>query len=288
MEEWAQKYVDSRQSEINELAKEKKEILKKLKEILDDSQRYSLYWRLKEIFEQLWHKYRIIERWSRTGYQLEIKQNLCREIYYFEKCLEMLRIKHGVKYVEFGHYLNAARLEYEYFIEKRYGNIPDKFQQDDFAHKLGGETQNPKINLIGNNIKNAQANLRYIINKRREYEKDQFIYYEVLADLYIHLYLIWQEPHDINPLILKEKLQQAYFFYLISLKYKEFVERANPRTGFDGLHGWPCLGIFVDFFTEIGVVNIHDVRLKINALERRYIEQDDINKLKGQVKEIFQ
>ena len=55
------------------------------------------------------------------------------------------------------------------------------------------------------------------------------------------------------------------------------IEKENPYTYFDGLIGWPCLGLFVKFYKDLGVLNTQDVRAKRNVLEKKILTDDDIN-----------
>ncbi len=283
MENWEKKYTEKREREIEELMKEKSNLFEELNTELDKPRIYSIYWRLKEIFEELKHKYMIIQRWSRIDHSPKINNALCREIYYFEKCFSMLKEKHGAERVDLQHYLNAASLEYEYFIDLGF-ELPQEFLTEEF--ELGGLTKNPTFNLIINNVQNAQKNLNLILEykEKEENHNELFLYFEVMGDLYIHIYLILKKSRISSPDRLRSFLFNAYSHYVRSYDNKLIVERGNPQTYFDGLHGWPCLRIFIDFFKEIGENNVHNVRLKKEFLESKFLTNNEIKKILNNIK----
>ncbi|KKM06571.1 hypothetical protein LCGC14_1742630 [marine sediment metagenome] len=41
-------------------------------------------------------------------------------------------------------------------------------------------------------------------------------------------------------------------------------------TNFEGLHGWPSQGLFHNFYNEIGVSNVQNVREKKDDPENKY------------------
>jgi len=288
LKEWEKQYVKNVKNEIKNLIKEKNSLIEKLDNVKDLSERYSIYWELKEHFDQLKLKFTILQTWSRTDFSIEIDNFLCREIYFFEKCFSMLKAKHGAAKVDLRHFLSAVQLEYEYFIEKQ-KDLPLEFLKAGF--ELEGYTEDPKLNLINNNIINAQKNLKNILKykEREKNHKELFLYYEVLGDLYIHLYLLLREFEEEKRDNVRKNLFFAYCYYNKSFNNKTIIQREDPYTGYDGLHGWPCLKIFVKFYEPIGVVNIHNVKLKIKYLQNNLLEKDEIKeiheKLRGDLSE---
>lgn len=281
------KFLEDINKEISELTKKYGEIVEFLKGNVEKKERYTSYWELKEFSEKLKFKYRLLNSWSRINYNQEINEYLCKEIYFFENCFFMLKELFNPKYVDFQHYLKAANLEFEYFIDED-SSYPKEFINKSFDTRGIGD--DPRMNLILNNIEKAQKNLNLIIenikNKNND-EKDLFLYYEVLGDLYIHVFIILKKcGHAIEDSM--EFLNQSYYYYLISYKYKEVVEKRNPTTYFDGLHGWEVFKIFVEFFNEIGAGNIHNVRLKLEFLEQNYLGNTVISKIQTEVESGFQ
>ncbi len=288
LEDWEQKYVEKVKDEIKNLLLKNDELntnLKKTKDLSNDD-KYSTYWELKENYEQLYDKFSILQRWSQVKFNTEIDRFLCHDIYYFELCFSMLKEKFGAEYTDLRYYLNAVLLEYEYFIEKDY-DLPRKFFEERFEFQ--GNTNLPKLNLIINNIKNAQKNLRVILARKEEEEnrKELFLFYEVMGDLYIHIYLLWKDSKDLAPDKILESMKQAYYYYLRSLENRVIFikQKGDYSTHYDGLHRMPWLGIFVDFYNDIGVSNIHDVKLKLEQLEhKQFLKKNDIEELKNKVK----
>lgn len=287
LEVWEQTRATKVKSEIKELLIIKIKLLKNAKNIKDLSEKYSAFWSLKENFEQLKHKFRSLQIWTRVKFEKEIDFYLCCEIYYFELCFSMLKKKYEAKNVDLRHFLNATQLEYEYFIEKNY-KLPDHFINAGF--ELEGVSNIPKLNLVINNIRNAQANLEILLerNEQKQNYKDLFLYYEVMGDLYIHIYLLLKGLKDIISRVLDENLRYAYYYYYRSIENKQiFMEKEGDyRTHYDGLHGWPCLGVFVDFYNSIGVSNVHDVRLKLEQLNlNKFLQIGDKNAMKKKAEE---
>ena len=139
LEDWEKKYVEEVRDEIKILISEKEKILKNLENIKELSERYSAYWSLKEKFEQLQHKFKILQNWSHLNFKTEMDHYLCHEIYYFELCFSMLKEKYGAKDVDLRHFLNAAQLEYQYFFENKYDLASKKFYEKFESGKLGDD-----------------------------------------------------------------------------------------------------------------------------------------------------
>jgi len=244
-----------------------------LKEVKDASERYEIFWELKELYEKTKDNYRSLEIWSDKKHTVKFYLNLIREIYYFEVCLSMLKDKHGAKKIDLRHFLNAAELEYFYFIIED-NPLPDIFFNSSF--QIDGFFTDQRINLIFNNIINAQKNLNHLLEYYKDEEKHKklFIYNELMGDLYIHLFCCIQQFNNENLFkknsSSRKNLICAFYYYNLSIWHKIQLERLNPTTGFDGLHGWPSLGLFHDFYNEIGVSHIHDVREKKEKLSEKY------------------
>jgi hypothetical protein len=287
LEDWEQTHAAKLTSEIKELLITKNKLLENLKNIKDLSGKYSAFWNLKENFEQLKHKFISLQIWTRVKFEKEIDFYLCCEIYYFELCFSMLKEKYGAKNVDLRHFLNATQIEYEYFIKKNY-KLPDHFINAGF--ELEGVSNIPKLNLVINNIRNAQANLEILLeqDEKKQNHKDLFLYYEVMGDLYIHIYLLLKGLRDIDFQKLDENLRSAYYYYYRSVENKKiFMEKEGDyRTHYDGLHGWPCLGIFVDFYNNMGVSNVHDVRLKLKQLNlNKFLQNGENDAIKKKAEE---
>lgn len=287
MESISNKFLDEIKSEVSELESEYGNILELQNKKVEKKEKYTNYWRLKEISGELKFKYRLLDSWSKSDYKNYVNKYICREIYYFEKCFLMLKDLYDPKYIYFQHYLKSANLEFEYFFEGN-NSYPKEFIKDSFD--IQGITDDFRINLILNNFKKAQENLKLIIdniNDKSNDPKELFLYYEVLGDLYLHVFIIIKKSRSGVERVL-DYLNQGYYYYLVSNKYKESVERQNPATSYDGLHGWEVFKIFVEFFKEIGTGNIHNVRLKLEFLEHNYLSNTEISRIKREVKGDFQ
>ncbi len=265
------------QEKVNEIIKDIEELepyileLKyQLREINEDTARYELLWKLKEDCEKTKDLYRSLEIWSDEDQSDKYHYYSQQEIYYFETCLKMLKDKHGASKIDLRHFLNVANLEYLYFIIKD-KSLPDDFINSSF--ELEGFFADRRINLIVNNIFNAQKNLRILLeyyNNERKH-KELFIYYELMGDLYIHIFCyIIQNKINLDDLI-QEYLKNALFFYELSIWHKTQLEFLDPTTYFEGLHGWPSQGLFHSFYNEIGVTNVHNVREKKENIENKYL-----------------
>lgn len=279
------KFLNDIKNEVSKLEKEYEKIIEFLSASLEKKEKYSNYWRLKEISRELKFKYRLWDSWSTDNYNSEMNLYLCKEIYFFEKCFLMLKQIYDPKYVDFQHYLKAANLEYEYFFENSF-SYPEEFSNNPFDSQ--GITDDPRINLVLNKIEKAQKNLKLIIDnvkKKSNDAKDLFLYYEVLGDLYLHIYIILKKNEFLKDSI--NYLHQCYFYYLISHNYKQIVEESNPTTSYSGLHGWDVFKIFVEFFNKIGSGNIHNVRLKLEYLEQNYLSDIVISETKKEVESVF-
>lgn len=280
------KFLEDIEKEISKLKKEYNGILEFLKAKIEKKERYINYWKLKEFSEKLKYKYRLLDSWSKNEYTSDYDEYLCKEIFFFEICFSMLKELYNPKFVNFQHYLKVANLEFEYFIDKE-NSYPKEFIKKSFETQ--GIGNDPRMNLILNNIEKAQKNLSLIIENvksKSKDEKDLFLYYEVLGDLYIHFFIILKN-YEYEVEKSSKFLNRGYFYYLISYKYKRVVEEKNPTTGYDGLHGWEVFKIFVEFYSKVGAGNTHNVRLKLHFLEKNFIEKTMISKIKKEVESGF-
>jgi len=101
-----------------------------------------------------------------------------------------------------------------------------------------------------------------------------------MGDLYVHIYLLLIEFGNITSTILKPPLFKAYSYYTRSYESKLIIEKNDPQTYFDGLHGWPCFKIFVEFYNkEIGDYNAHNVQLKKELFEKKLLTDLEIRKI---------
>lgn len=268
---WEEETIKRKTVENISIYDEIKKLNKKLRKVSKNSEKYSFFWNLKENYALLKFNYKILNRYSReTSYEKEFINTLCQEIYYFEKCLNMLREKYGESYIDFRHYLNVAILEYQLFIEKEL-SFPKRFQKLHF--KSSGVLPDPELNMIVNNILNAEVSLQNIINLREKEGsyKELFLFYEILGDLFIQIYALLNVYYTDESFQVFNNLVQAYKYYKISYKYKKMIETTS--TYIDGLHGIPYLQNFYDFFNEI-YINIHNVKKKIEFLEEKYKKID--------------
>jgi len=281
-ENWEKKFIDEEEAEIDELNKEKASLIESLKIAEDPSDIYQIYWRMKEIYSKLKLKYKLLGYWTHIDYTTKSDEYLQSEVLYFEKCLHMLKEKHGVDRIDLRHYLMAAELEYEYFIIKK-NTVPKLFLTQFDIKEI---TSNFGYNIIINNIKNAQKNLQFILKYkvRTNNNKELFLYNEIMGDLYIHIYLLLDLLPDKLEDTLRKWLKFAYLYYLIALRHKEIVEQENPTTYIDGLHGWPCLPIFVEFFKENGILNVHDLKSKIRILQKKVLTGSEISEITDKYK----
>jgi len=242
---------------------------------------------LKEKCEKAKELYRSLEISSDEDQSDKFLYYLSQEIYYFELCLGMLKNKHGTSKIDIRHFLNAANLENLYFIIKE-KSLPDYFVGSGF--QLEGSFTDKRINLIVNNILNAQENLKTLLEyyNNEEKHKELFIYYEIMGDLYIHIFCyIIQYERNLNKL-LRECLKNAFYFYELSIWHKTKLEFLNPTTYFERLHGWPTHGLFHNFYHDIGVANDYDVREKNEKLEKNHpLTQDEKQELQFKIKRVL-
>jgi len=257
----------------------------RLKESSSKVTTYEISWKLKENFEKIKNQYKILENWSKKDYSKQKNKAFFEELYYYEYCLMMLKAEYGILNVRFDFYLEVATLEYEFFIINK-ENLPTNYESDVF--NTVGYCSSPKFNLIVNNLIYAQNNVEKLIEKNKINwdEKDLFIYYEILGDTYITLYVFLKKFQRHLKDEIEQHLYYGYYFYKVSEHYKNEVERANPNTYYDGIHGLPTLGVFIEFYEDIGLVDIHNVKKKISHLDSCCIKEGFYSKfiqsLKGE------
>ena len=190
---------------------------------------------MKENYEKIKDNNRSLKIWSDNKFPDKYDYYLRHEIYYLEVCLGMLKDRHGASKIDLRHFLNAAQLEYLFFIIKE-NPLPDSFIPSSF--QLDGYFTDRRINLIFKNILNAQKNLRilldYYTQERRH--KELFLYNEIMGDLYIHIFCyINKYRENLNDLS-REYLNYAFYYYKLSIWHKTQLEISKPRTYFEGLH----------------------------------------------------
>lgn len=145
--------VQEIKDEIERIETEIPHLKEQLEETYELSKRYEILWKLKEEYENVKENYRSLEIWSDENQSDKYLHYLCLEIYHFEICLNMLKEKHGTSKIDLRYFLNASRLEYYYFVVED-KELPDKFLENNF--QLYGDFEDKRINLIVNNIFNAQ------------------------------------------------------------------------------------------------------------------------------------
>lgn len=244
---------------------------------------YEISWKLKETFEKIKNQYKILENWSKKDYSKQKNEFFFKELYYYEYCLMMLKKEYGKINVRFDFYLEVATLEYEFFIiNKEY--LPINYESEVF--NTIGYCNSPEFNLIVNNLIYAQNNVEKLIdnNKLNWGDKDLFIYYEILGDIYITLYVFLKKFQRHLKEEIEQHLYYGYYFYKVSERYKNEVEIANPYTYYDGIHGLPTLGVFIEFYEDIGLVDIHNVKKKISHLDSCCIKEELFRKFKQSLK----
>lgn len=209
-----------------------------------------------------------MEIWSRKDQSDNYFRYLLDEIFFYESCLRMLKAKFGTEKIDYRHYLNVAELESNYLSNNEFPSNFNEFQSTKIFNTLG-------VNLIVNNIYNAQKNIKAIITQLAD-PKDLFIYYELLGDLEIHIFCYYQKFKSYEH---RESLLNALLYYKFSIWHKTQLEKLKPQTYFDGLHGWQSHGIFHDFYGKLGVSLITDVRDKNERLEKSYplTQEESIN-----------
>jgi len=260
LEHWKYELKRKEEKKINILEEEKVKIENNLKAQIDKSERYSSFWSLKEIHSKLKRKYDLLTQLVSLEYHENFILNLKMEIYYFEICLKMLKEKFSPDYIDFQHYLNGANLEFEFFLTSNQ-EMPSYYL--DF--EINGYFEDPRLNLIFNNIVNAQKFLKRLVQKITK-EYDLFLYYEVIGDLFIHRYCLFNVGKSDFDIEKEKQIICALKYYKKAQYYKTIIDSRDPKTYHDGLHGWPCLKIFVDFYQDIGSQNVHNLTMKTDFL----------------------
>ncbi len=252
--------IDEINEQIREIEKTIDDLKNQLKKATSENEIYEIKWELKDLCKLAKDKYRSLEIWSEKDQSDNYFKYLCNEIFFYESCLKMRKAKFGTEKIDYRHYLNVAYLENIYFLDNEYPKNFNEFQDSRIFTDIG-------VNMIVNNIHNALKNIEVIIehNKNGDH-KDLFIYYELLGDLKIHIFCYFLKSESID----RESLKSALFFYKISIWHKTQLERLNPQTYFDGLHGWESHGIFHDFYGKLDVRFITDVREKKEKLCLKY------------------
>lgn len=261
--------IDETIEQIRDIEKNIDELKSQLKKATDENEIYETKWKLKDTCKQAKDKYRSLEIWSEKDQSDNYLKYLCNEIFFYESCLRMLKAKFGTEKIDYRHYLNVGELESIYFSDNEYRSNFNEFQSSEIFNDLG-------VNLIVNNLYNAQENIKVLINHLEDH-KNLFIYYELLGDLEIHIFCYYQKFASYEH---RESLFNAILYYTISIWHKTQLESLNPQTSFDGLHGWPSHGIFHDFYDKLGVSFITDVREKNKKLNEKYpLTQEENMKL---------
>ncbi len=258
--------LDSRTYEINENLLDLKRTIESLKNQLnissDENEIYDLTWKLKDSYDLAKDKYHSLEVWSKEPQTKNYYKYLFNEIFYYESCLKMLKNKYGKMKIDYRHYLIVAQLECVYLLKCPF---PKKFNE----FRGSGIFKDEGIDMIINNIQNAQANINLFIEdcKKKVDHKSLFIYYELLGDLEIHKFCYFKKYELISH---RKSLLRAISLYEISIKHKIQLENSEPGTFFDGLHGWESHYIFHEFYSELGVQRYTDVREKLAKLRNNY------------------
>ena len=168
----------------------------------------------------------------------------------------------GKMKIDYRHYLIVAQLESVYLLECPF---PKKFNE----FRGSGIFKDEGIDMIINNIQNAQANINLFIElcKKKEDHKSLFVYYELLGDLGIHKFCYFKKYELVSH---RKSLLRAISLYEISIRHKIQLEKSEPTTYFDGLHGWESHYIFHEFYRELGVQRSTNVREKLAKLRKNY------------------
>ncbi len=256
------KKIDEINKKLKKLEKIIEDLKNQLKEATDENEIYEIKWKLKDSYNLAKDKYHLLEVWTKKTQDENYFKCLYNEILYYERCLKMLKNKHGTERIDYRHYLIVAYLENIYFPDNEY---PQKFNEFQGSKSF----RDIRIEMIVNNIQNAQKNLKLLIehHKKNVDYKSLFIYYELLGDLEIHVFCYFQEFESIS---VRESLLNAFLYYRISIWHKTQLERSDPKTYFDGLHGWESHSIFHDFYRKLRVSSITDVRDKEKRLQLKY------------------
>lgn len=166
--------IDETIEQIRDIEKNIDELKSQLKKATDENEIYETKWKLKDTCKQAKDKYRSLEIWSEKDQSDNYLKYLCNEIFFYESCLRMLKAKFGTEKIDYRHYLNVGELESIYFSDNEYRSNFNEFQSSEIFNDLG-------VNLIVNNLYNAQENIKVLINHLEDH-KNLFIYYELLAE----------------------------------------------------------------------------------------------------------
>lgn len=253
---------------IKALEDENKKLLERISSTANEKEIYETLYNLKENHRKLKLDYKHLGNYTSENYSNETNDNLCKEIYYFEKCLKMLIEIKGIIGTDPRHYLDCAVLEYDYFIKKK-SNLSKMFH--DFIPIYSELTPGSNYCLILKNLKNAQFSvMRFLEAYEKENKiKELFLFHEVLGDIFIQEYTILIDNSDNKKIENDLTLYNAYYNYHKSVEYKTELQRKKPQTYIMGLRDITYLPTFYDFFKDYSG-DLYDVQGKKKFIETQY------------------
>lgn len=228
---------------------------------------------MRKNYEKLKNIYKGLERFLPKKYNTEYSNSLCCEIYFLEKLLKKWGYHYPESNIDFKYYLDAAELEYEFFIKNKL-SMPRELREYLFKYTYKEEELSKQnIFIITKNIKKAQKSLEMMIYRFLVYEDydSLFIYNEILGDLYLHIHILSSLYQDKEVLIYSDYIFQAFYSYNLSLKYKKKNE--DPEVYREGLIGLSYFDVYSKFFERESPINIHYLEDKIEFLIKYYYNQ---------------
>ena len=274
MEEWKVTREEVKNKLYEEDRLELIALKKKLNEASNSDDRANLYWQLSEKYKMLFWGYAeevaIFKDTPREEYykQLE-KEYLWNNIYYHEKCLQIIKHKDAIE-GNGGIFMDVG-LKYRYFIRNNYEEI----KVDDLHFEKHGDTSNEKINIIINDLKHAIRALYYEINhyEKEDNHEELFSSYEIIGDLYLIIQLLLIEG-DKRDLI--DNAKQALNYYKKSREALKFF--AKPNTHYGGIYGLPYQ---VNFYESLLKTHGFQGYSQSSVYKMEFIENDLLNKESG-------
>lgn len=170
-------------------------------------------------------------------------------IYYFYKYLELS------EQINWNEYLDLCQLIYDYSLEEKldilicYDFREELFEMDEFS---------PSINIL---IKLLEKCIETVHDSNLR-KMNQFQYYNLLGDLYFHIYLLLNEKASYIQNRLDESLNSAIELYRLALKVIEQRGRESQPINY--------LSYFIRFFNERGLSNLYVFNKKYEILTAEF------------------
>ena len=192
MEDWKKQLEDRNKSELEVLIINNKNLKEKIQKSKDKEVVLSSYWQIRKNYEKVKHLYSALSKFVSKTYNDAYIKAFTKEIYYYEKLLQLWRIYFPENNIRYDYYIELAQIEYDFFIKNKL-SMPKELREEIF-HYSYKEDEVDRLNLfiVLNSLKLAQKRLEIMAlqNHMKEEYDELFIIYDILGDLFICMFML--------------------------------------------------------------------------------------------------